>query len=106
MYMSRVKACTILFFIISAMAIPATLSFGVLGDIKIFGKTIFDFLDFLTSNIMLPLNTLLLCLVAGWYMKIKGHNILNNKFFAFLFDIGLKYIVPVALVSLMYMGLK
>lgn len=103
---SRVKACTILFCIISLFAIPATLSFGLLGDFKILGKTIFDFLDFLTSNIMLPLNTLFLCLIAGWYMKIKGISIINNKIFALLFDIGLKFIVPIALICLIYMGLK
>lgn len=103
---SRVKACTILFCIISLFAIPATLSFGILGDFKILGKTIFDFLDFLTSNIMLPLNTLFLCLIAGWYMKIKGISIINNKIFALLFDIGLKFIVPIALICLIYMGLK
>ena len=103
---SRIKACTILFCIISLFAIPATLSFGILGDFKILGKTIFDFLDFLTSNIMLPLNTLFLCLIAGWYMKIKGISIINNKIFALLFDIGLKFIVPIALICLIYMGLK
>lgn len=103
---SRVKACTILFCIISLFAIPATLSFGILGDFKILGRTIFDFLDFLTSNIMLPLNTLFLCLIAGWYMKIRGISIINNKIFALLFDIGLKFIVPIALICLIYMGLK
>lgn len=103
---SRVKACTILFCIISLFAIPATLSFGILGDFKILGKTIFDFLDFLTSNIMLPLNTLFLCLIAGWYMKIKGISIINKKIFALLFDIGLKFIVPIALICLVYFGLN
>ena len=103
---SRIKACTILFCIISILAIPATLSFGILGDLKIFGKTIFDFLDFLTSNIMLPMNTLFLCLISGWYLKIKGISILNNKIFALLFDIGLKFVVPAALICLMYIGLN
>lgn len=103
---SRIKACCIIFGIVSIIAIPATLSFGVLGDLKVFGKTIFDFLDFLTSNIMLPMNTLFLCLISGWYLKIKGKNILNNKIMAFLFDTGLKYIVPIALICLIFMGLN
>ncbi len=103
---SRVKACSILFCIISLLAIPATLSFGILSDLTIFGQTIFDFLDFLTSNIMLPVNTLFLCLISGWYLKINGVNIINNKIFALLFDIGLKFAVPTALIALVYMGLK
>ena len=103
---SRTKACTILFIVISVLAIPATLSFGYLSDFKIFGKTIFEFLDFLTSNLMLPLNTLFLCLISGWYLKVKGINIVKNKFFALLFDAGLRFAVPIALICLMFMGLK
>lgn len=104
--MSRQKACVVLFAIISVFAVPATLSFGLLENCKIFDKSIFDFLDFLTSNVMLPLNTLFLCLISGWYLRIKGNAIINNKFMALLFDIGLKYVVPAALICLMFLGLN
>lgn len=103
---SRAKACTILFIVISVFAIPATLSFGYLSDFKILGKTIFEFLDFLTSNLMLPLNTLFLCIISGWYLKTKGINIIKNKFFALLFDVGLRFAVPIALICLMLIGLN
>ena len=104
--LSRTKACVILFCIIAAIAIPATLSFGILDNIKLFGKNIFEFLDFITSNIFMPLNALFLCLIAGWALKLRGITLIRNKFFAFLFDIGLKYIVPALLVLLLYVGLK
>lgn len=103
---SRNKACIIIFCIISAIAIPATLSFGVMENFHIFGKTVFDFLDFTTSNILLPLNTLILCLILGWYCKIKGGLFFKNKFLAALFNIGLKYVVPIALICLLYTGLR
>ncbi len=103
---SRKKACFILFWIISAIAIPASLSFGVLDNVKIIGKTIFDFLDFATSNVLMPLNALFLCIIAGWFLKIRGEQFISNRFLAKLFDIGLKYIVPLILVSLLYIGLK
>lgn len=102
----RIKACCILFAIIGIFAIPATLSFGLLSGIKFLDKSIFDFLDFLTSNIMLPMNTLFLCLISGWYLKIKGEHIIKNKILALFFEIGLKYIVPLALICLMFMGLN
>ncbi len=102
---SRIKACTLLFILISIIAIPATLSFGMLKGCLIFNKSIFDFLDFLTSNVMLPLNTLFLCLISGWYIKLKGNTLIKNKAFAFCFDIGLKFIVPIALILLMIFGL-
>jgi NSS family neurotransmitter:Na+ symporter len=104
--MSRQKACVVLFAIIAVLAVPATLSFGLLENCKIFDKSIFDFLDFLTSNVMLPLNTLFLCLISGWYLRIKGSAIINNRLMAFLFNIGLKYVVPAALICLMFLGLN
>lgn len=103
---SRGRACFVIFLIISALAIPATLSLGLFDNIRLFGKSIFDFLDFLSSNVMLPLNTLFLCLIAGWYMNSYGRNIIKNKVFAACFDIGLKFIVPFALICLIFMGLS
>ena len=43
-------------------------SFNLLADFKPFGRTLFDNLDFLTSNIMLPLGGLLIVFFAGWIM--------------------------------------
>lgn len=42
------------------------MSFGNLADFKIFGKTIFDAFDNLTSNIALPLGGLIVSLFVGW----------------------------------------
>ncbi len=103
---SRVRACSILFIVISLLAIPAALSFGVLSNFKILDKTIFDLFDFLTANILMPLNALFLCLIAGWFLKIKGEQFIKNKFVSFLFDIGLKFVIPIILALLLYIGLK
>ncbi|MES9971375.1 MAG: sodium-dependent transporter, partial [Candidatus Thiodiazotropha sp.] len=39
------------------------------SDFKIFDKTFFDLLDYLTANIMLPLGGLLIAIFSGWAMK-------------------------------------
>ena len=104
--LTRLKASVLLFIIISLIAIPAALSFGILSDKLIFGKNIFDFLDFTTSNILMPFNALVLCIIAGWFLKIKGSSFINNRIFSLLFDIGLKFVVPVLFVLLLYIGLK
>ena len=104
--MTRIKACVLLFVLISLIAIPASLSFGMLEHIKLFNKSIFDFLDYLTSNVMLPLNTLFLCLISGWYLKTKGDGLIKNKIFAGIFELGLKFLVPISLLLLMFMGLN
>ncbi len=42
------------------------LSYGMLADFKIIGKTVFDLLDYLTSNIGMPLAAMGFTIVAGW----------------------------------------
>ena len=44
-------------------------SFNLLADFKFFDRTLFDNLDFLTSNILLPLGGLAIVIFAGWVMS-------------------------------------
>lgn len=46
----------------------SVLSFNVLSDFTFLAGTIFDNVDYLTSNIMLPLGGLLITVFAGWIM--------------------------------------
>ncbi|EDM46494.1 sodium:neurotransmitter symporter [Marinobacter algicola DG893] len=61
------------------IGIGTVLSFNVWEDlhplsfIPFFeGKTVFDLLDFLVSNLMMPLGGLTIALFAGWAMKRQG----------------------------------
>lgn len=103
---TRKKATVIVGSIVAVVSIPATLSFGLLSDFKIWNKTFFEFLDFITSNVLLPFNTLLICLIAGWFIKgfkkeAFGPGLLSN-----LFYILLKFIVPLILLFVLISGLK
>ncbi len=54
------------------LGITCVLSFNVWAEVKpwfLLFKTPFDFLDFLTSQIMLPLGGLLIAVFVGWVMK-------------------------------------
>ena len=66
--LSRVAATSIIGFVIWALGLGTVLSFNVLSDVTFFAGTLFDNLDFLTSNIMLPLGGLLITVFAGWVM--------------------------------------
>jgi NSS family neurotransmitter:Na+ symporter len=47
--------------------------FHPLGGFETFaGKTLFDLLDYLTSNIMLPLGGILIAIFAGWIMGTRA----------------------------------
>ena len=50
----------------AVVGLIANLSFGVWSDVKIFGKNIFDLLDYLTSNIGMPLSTFGIAIAAAW----------------------------------------
>ncbi|HKK23116.1 MAG TPA: sodium-dependent transporter [Pseudohaliea sp.] len=52
-----------------ALGIVSALSFNVWSDVSLFGKGLFDLLDFVTANIMLPLTGLLAAVFAGWAMS-------------------------------------
>ncbi len=63
---SRRNACRVLTLLIMACGIPVSLSFGPWADYTLFGKTLFDLLDYLTSNLIMPLFGLVLTLLLGW----------------------------------------
>lgn len=104
--LSRVKASVIVSVIIGLITIPSALSFGVLKDFTIFDMTVFSFLDFTTSNILMPLNALVVCFIVGWLMKPKMEELTKNKVFWFVFNFLLKFIIPVIFILLILFGLE
>lgn len=102
---SRRRACTIVSAAIILLGLPTALSFGLLGDFKILGRTLFDLFDFVTSNIMLPFNTLVICIVVGWFLKLEKDYIFKNEAVYNVFNFALKYILPIVLVLVLICGL-
>jgi NSS family neurotransmitter:Na+ symporter len=51
---------------IAVLGVPAALSQSLTADFKLFGLNPFDLFDFLSSNILLPLGGILICLFVGW----------------------------------------
>ncbi|MFJ8246060.1 sodium-dependent transporter [Peribacillus asahii] len=90
----------ILVFIIG---IPSALSFGVLSNITLFNKSIFDIADFLVSNIALPVGALFISLFVGFQLKklhveeefLSGSSYGKKVFKAWYFLI--RYIAPIAI---------
>lgn len=67
--MTRNHASVLSGIITWVLGLGTVFSFNLWSDIKIFDKTFFDLLDFLTSNIMLPLGGLLIGVFAAWVIK-------------------------------------
>lgn len=65
--MKRVKACLVVMLPLAVLSTFCSLSQGVLSDFKMFGLNLFDFLDTVATNYMLPTVAILTCLYIGWF---------------------------------------
>ena len=110
---SRISACITLFVICWVVGAACSLSFGPLSDVKIFGRTVFDFFDNLTSNILMTLGSLLTVLFVGWRLKktdiydefTNGQTLSTNvKIFGVLWFL-IRYVAPVAVAIIFITGL-
>jgi len=67
--MNRVTASVMSGIFAWLLGIATIFSFNLMSGVKLFGKTFFDLLDFLTANIMLPLGGLFIAIFATWVMS-------------------------------------
>ena len=66
---SRAKSAALAGLLAWILGIGSVLSFNLWKDLKLFGKTYFDIMDYITSNVMLPLGGLLVAIFAAWLMS-------------------------------------
>lgn len=66
---SRMRATAVSALIAWVLGIGTILSFNIGADVLFFDKTFFDLLDFLTTNILLPLGGLFIALFAAWMVR-------------------------------------
>ena len=109
---SRSAACAVLFALCMVVAVLCSLSFGPLADVQLSGRSIFDFFDNLSSNILMTLGSLLTVLFVGWRMKktdiydefTNGGTLSTNaKIFGVLWFL-IRYICPIAVAIVFLMG--
>lgn len=82
-------------------SIPAALSFGLWSNIKFGAGTIFDNMDFLVTNILMPLGVLFTTLFGGFILKketLKSFISLGDQRLFEGWYILIKYILPIVIV--------
>jgi NSS family neurotransmitter:Na+ symporter len=105
---SRLVSTIVIFGVAWFIGLGTVLSFNEWGEYKLFGKTFFDSLDFLTSNIMLPLGGLLIAIFVGWFMSsdmIKAEMKMKNETLFAVWRFVLRFISPVAIALVFINGL-
>ncbi|WP_226527364.1 sodium-dependent transporter [Metabacillus niabensis] len=89
---------------IFAVGIPSALSYGVLSNITIFGKSIFDAADFLVSNMLMPLGALLIAVFVplkitkeDLFEELQNGSTISKKIFTCWYLL-LKYVSPIVII--------
>lgn len=99
---SRNKASVLCGTVTWFLGLGTVFSFNEWASFTLWGKTFFDLLDFLTSNIMLPLGGLFITIFAGWIMRSSSTAdelaLTENNAGYRVWRILVRYITPVAVV--------
>lgn len=67
--MSRMRACIWAGLLTWLLGVGTVLSFNMASDVTLFGLTFFDFLDYLTANLMLPIGGFCIAVFSGWVLS-------------------------------------
>lgn len=96
--MDRLKACLWSGLATWLLGVAVALSFNLWSGIRFLDKSIFDLLDYLTANLMLPIGGFCIALFAGWVMHeqhVREELELADGAFT-LFSFLIKYVAPAA----------
>ncbi|MBT3383879.1 MAG: sodium-dependent transporter [Prolixibacteraceae bacterium] len=101
--MVRKSSTVLATILISILGVLCSLSMGVLADYKLFGLNIFDLMDWISANMLLPIGGLFIALFTGWYFGRKkvqeevanGGNLSGAMLTIFIFLV--KFVAPIAI---------
>jgi len=99
---TRIKASILCGFMTWFVGLGTVFSFNEWAELTLWGKTFFDLLDFLTSNIMLPLGGLFIAIFAAWVMKASSTAdelaLTENSVSYIMWRFLVRFVTPVAVV--------
>jgi len=106
--MTRIFASVVAGLVTWLFGLLTVLSFNLWSDVKLLSSieifkdsTVFDLLDYLTANIMLPLGGLLIAIFAAWKMSREStvdELGMGDRFFYPLWRFLVRYITPIAVI--------
>jgi len=98
---------------IALLGVPASLSQSVMENVKLFGLNPFDLFDYLSSNVLLPLGGILICLFVGWVYgfektekSLSNNGELNNRGLIKAAFFLISFVAPLAIAIVLLNGLK
>ena len=110
--MSRPKAIAVCVAIVAVLGATCALSGNVLAGFLLFGRNMFELMDFVSSNVLLPLGGILIALFVGWVWgrdaftrAVSNDGKLSNARLAYGLVILLRYVSPLLILVVMLHGL-
>lgn len=109
--LGRKKATLLAASSIAVLGVACTMSQGPWSAISVGNKNLFDLLEMISANIMLPLGGLLIVIFVGWYLsKEKVFDELSNEGklkagFRYLYLFIVRFLAPVAIAFVFLHGL-
>ncbi|MFI3271556.1 MAG: sodium-dependent transporter [Pseudomonadota bacterium] len=110
--MTRKKATITTVVMLACVGLPATLSTSIWSDISIFGRSIFDFYDFVSSNLLLPIGGIFTAFFVAWVWGperttelLSNEGTLQNQTFCKAFNFIIKWIAPLLIAIVLLQGL-
>ncbi|SFH04568.1 neurotransmitter:Na+ symporter, NSS family [Desulfotomaculum arcticum] len=111
MVQEKVHHCNIL--VMALFGSTATLSSGVLSGFQLFDKNMFDLFDFVSSNILLPVGGILICIFVSRKLGDKqvideasNSGALGNQSLLKVFLFTVRYFAPAAILLVLLNGLN
>jgi len=98
---SRRRASVTTGFAIWLLGLLTVFSFNIGENWILFGKTMFELLDYITANILLPLGGLLTAIFAGWVISKNNSQdelAIPAPFFNSLWRVLIRYITPLGII--------
>jgi len=98
---SRRRASVTIGFSAWLLGLFTVFSFNIGENWLLFGMTMFGLLDYLTTNIMLPLGGLLTIIFAGWIMakdSTKDELAASTPIFYYTWRVLVRYVAPLAII--------
>lgn len=92
---SRTRAVWVLTVLCFILGVPSALSLGNVSSLTFGGKAFFDWLDFLASNVLLPLSGLLATLFAGYFWKNVADEVGLKAGWFKIWLFALRFVAPV-----------
>jgi NSS family neurotransmitter:Na+ symporter len=104
--MTRISASIWCGMVTWALGFGTAFSFNIWSEATLFGMTYFDNLDYLTSNLMLPLGGIFIALFAGWILSkeiTREELAVNGTSMSYqAWQILIRYIAPIAVLIVLF----